>query len=277
MSDDTSRRTFLTWLGVGAGAAVGGLAGGCTGPGQTRDGNDTAPGADTSEDGGGGDTGGYDTAPGSGDAGDADASGTGDASDTAGPGPGDAGDASDAGDANDTADAESCRATGDDVEGPFHADDAPERQKLAPDDEPGRRIQIEGTVYGPDCTTPVPGALLDVWHANDEGDYYDASDNYRLRGQLKTADDGTYQIRTIKPGRYDAAGGERPAHIHFIISSPQHGSLTTQMYFAGDPRLAPTDPCGGCSSEDPTLIVDFQTEQRDGGEILVGQFDIVLS
>lgn len=282
MSDDQSRRTFIKWLGVGAGAAVGGLAGGCAGPettgGPDTGGRDTGGRGDTrSGDTRGPDTRGADTAPGvdgsDPDTGAAD-TGAGDApsNDTGGSGDTGGADTADGGEA----DAESCEPTGDDVEGPFFAEGAPDRKKLAPDDEPGQRILIEGTVYGPDCTTPVPGAGLDVWHANNEGDYYDASDKYRLRGHLSTAEDGTYEIRTIKPGRYRTSGGLRPAHVHFIITSPEHGSLTTQMYFAGDPQLAPTDPCGICSSEDPSLIVDFRSERRNGEEILVGAFDIVL-
>lgn len=243
MSDDTTRRSFIKWIGLGAGsAAIGGLAGACA------------------------DNGGTNTPP-------TDSGTTGDTTDTS-PGP----DTSPPNDASSDAssDGGQCDATGDDVEGPFHVEGAPQRADLAPDDEPGDPIIIQGTVYESDCTTPIEGALLDVWHANDDGDYYDASEDYRLRGQLQTDADGTYEIRTIRPGRYPDAGGLRPRHVHFIISSPPHGSLTTQMYFADDSQLQ-DDSCGICASDDPTLIVDFSTEQRNGSDILVGTFDIVLS
>ena len=230
MSDTSSRRVFLRWLGLGAGsAAVAGLGSGCAdqGPGASDTSVDEDVGSqDSGTDGGGGDGG-------------------------------------------------QCEETASDVEGPFHEEDAPQRTKLAPDDEPGTRIVIEGTVYESDCETPVEGALLDVWHANDDGDYYDASDDYRLRGQLQSDAQGSYEIQTIRPGRYPDAGGLRPRHVHFIVSSPPHGALTTQMYFAGDPRLE-DDSCGICSSDEASLIVDFQSEMRDGTEVLVGQFDIIL-
>lgn len=274
MSDDNARREFMKWLGLGAGAAaVGGFASGCPGPGgsENRDAGprSDAPGTGETDTGGAGDAT-ADTAPG-------------DTTDAAPPsdseGDPDGGDAScepeDAGSGAD--DDGECRETGDDVEGPFHEEGAPQRKKLAPDDEPGQRIIIRGTVYEPDCQTPVPGAMLDVWHANEQGDYYDASDNYRLRGQVQTGDDGTYELRTIKPGRYEQAGGPRPAHVHFIVTSPQFGALTTQMYFEGDPFLGSEDSCGICGSDDPTLIVDFRTQCREGSEVLVGTFDIVLS
>jgi catechol 1,2-dioxygenase len=264
MSDEESRRSFLKWFAAGTGATLGGLAAGCGSP-NPSDARDTSH-ADTrrTDTGNGGDTRISDTRSDMGGGMDADSSDTW-RTDAAGQTDGGAPDGG------------TCERTGDDVEGPFFESGAPERRRLAPNDEPGRRILVEGTVYGPDCTTPVPGAMLDVWHANDEGDYYDASDDYRLRGQLQTTDDGSYSIETIKPGRYRTAGGLRPAHIHFTISSPGHQPLTTQMYFAGDPQLSPTDPCGGCASDDPTLIVDFQSETRQGTELLVGQFDIVLA
>jgi len=118
--------------------------------------------------------------------------------------------------------------------------------------------------------------MLDIWHANEQGDYYDSSEDYRLRGQVQTGDDGSYEIRTIKPGRYEQSGGLRPAHVHFIVSSPAFGALTTQMYFEGDPYLGPDDSCGFCGSDDPTLIVNFRPSCREGSEALVGRFDIVL-
>jgi hypothetical protein len=61
-----------------------------------------------------------------------------------------------------------CEATASDVEGPFHIDGAPERTVLADVDEPGVRLWIDGVVTGPDCASPVAGALLDIWQADDE-------------------------------------------------------------------------------------------------------------
>ncbi len=262
ISDEESRRTFLKWLAASTGATLGGLASGCASPSDERD----TSGTDTrrTDSGSANDTPPFDTR--------SNRDGNTDADRRDNPATDETGRADDS-----ARDGGSCETTSDDVEGPFFEEGAPERRRLAPDDEPGRQILIEGTVYEPDCTTPVPGAMIDVWHANDEGEYYGASDDYRLRGQLQTADDGSYAIRTIKPGRYRTAGGLRPAHVHFTISSPGHEPLTTQMYFAGDPQLAPTDPCGGCASDDPTLIVDFQSDTREGTELLVGQFDIVLT
>ena len=273
MSDESNRREFLRLLGVGTGAAASGLLAACSSTPETTPDVAGADGGRDATDSGGAD-GGMDTA--------AEAGGdTAVAPDGTGDGGGDtSADASEGGDGPDGGDggedAGSCEATGSDVEGPFHAEGSPTRTRLAKEDEPGERMMVQGTVYGPDCRTPLSEALLDVWHANAEGDYYDAANTYKLRGQMRTDDHGRYGFDTIKPGRYPLSGSQRPAHVHFMVSAPGYQPLTTQMYFAGDPFLPPDDPCGGCNSEDPTLVVDFQTQKIDGSSVLVGTFDIVL-
>lgn len=249
MSDENSRREFLRWLAAlpPAGLALGSFLG-CGGdPGNV--GRDAGSDRDAARDGGGG--------------GDADA--------------GALRDADAAGDASGDADGDTCETTGSDVEGPFHRNDAPERQKLAPDDEPGERLFLEGTVYEPDCTTPIEGALLDIWHADIDGDYDMDDEEYRLRGQVITDADGRYAIETVRPGNYPMSGTMRPAHIHFMVSKPGFEPLTTQMYFAGDPHLPPDDPCTGCNSDDPTLVIDLDQIEHDGDDAFEGRFDIVLA
>ncbi len=184
-------------------------------------------------------------------------------------------DAADAAGADD--DGGTCEVTEDDVEGPFYRADAPQRSQLAPDDEPGTRLFVEGTVYGPDCRAPLEGALLDVWHADADGNYSTTTEDYRLRGQILADGEGRYALETIRPGHYPSGGSMRPAHLHFMVSKPGYAPLTTQMYFAGDPYLGPDDPCGVCSSDDSTLIVEL-TETRHAGETAYrGSFDIVLA
>lgn len=169
--------------------------------------------------------------------------------------------------------ADECELTGSDVEGPFHLDGAPSRTVLADANEPGSRLVIEGTVVDENCV-PVAGAMLDVWHADTNGDYHGGAE-YRLRGQMVTDEMGAYQFETIKPGRYPLGNSTRPAHIHFIVSRPGFVPLTTQLYFEGDPFLKPNDPCGdGCNSGDSTLIVPLLPDVG-GGES--GTFQIVLS
>ncbi len=161
-----------------------------------------------------------------------------------------------------------CEPTESDFLGPMYSPGAPRRSVLAGPNEPGERLRIRGTVFGPDCRTPVSRALLDVWQADAAGQYHDERESYRLRGQILTDARGRYQIDTIRPGGY----GGRPAHIHFTVSAPDHESLTTQLYFRGDPVLN-HDSCGpACNTDDPHRIVAL-SKVPSGSE---GTFDLVL-
>ncbi len=168
-----------------------------------------------------------------------------------------------------------CDPTPPDVEGPFYAANAPYTTELAGKDEPGERIFIRGTVYGKDCKTPLAGVIVDVWQADTTGNYHDAGTTYRLRGQMTTNADGQYAFTSIRPGQYDVGGALRPAHVHFKFHYPGQ-ELTTQLYFEGDPYLAPNDPCGGCNSDEASLIIPLASETVEGTAYMAGTFDVNL-
>lgn len=166
-----------------------------------------------------------------------------------------------------------CAATMNDVEGPYYLAGAPFRSRISGPDEQGQRIVISGTVLQIDCKTPVRNALIEVWQTDAAGKYYYREDGYRLRGQLMSDEKGHYRFSTIKPGRYGIMSGFRPAHIHLKISHPDFKTVTTQLYFKGDPYLWPNDACGrGCRSNDPLRIVSLQDRQGMHG----GNFDVIL-
>jgi protocatechuate 3,4-dioxygenase beta subunit len=166
-----------------------------------------------------------------------------------------------------------CRPTMNDVEGPYYLTGSPFRDKIAGPDEQGERIIVSGTVRKSDCQTPVRNALIEVWQTDAKGKYYYSEDEYRLRGQLKADEKGRYQFSTIKPGRYRIMSGFRPAHIHLKISHPDFKTVTTQLYFKGDPYLWPNDACGpGCKSNDPLRIISLQDRQG----MRSGNFDVIL-
>jgi catechol 1,2-dioxygenase len=166
-----------------------------------------------------------------------------------------------------------CRPTRPDAAGPFYLPGAPYRVSIAPPAEPGTRLIIRGRVLAPDCTTPLGGAVLDVWQADAGGSYHDD----RLRGRIRTDAQGRYELHSIRPGAYRIGDRHRPAHIHVTVSREGSRPLTTQLYFTGDPYLAPNDACGrACRSDDPDRIIPLRAEERMGAEFLTGLFDIVL-
>ena len=163
----------------------------------------------------------------------------------------------DAGANPDTGGSAVCPPTTSDVLGPYYRPGAPSRAAIASATEPGERLRLDGVVVGADCA-PLVGAVLDIWQADKDGTYYEptAGESYRLRGSLETGADGTWQLDTIKPGNYKlGATTWRPAHLHFTVSHPKHRSVTTQIYFDGDPFLPPNDGCTNCGSDDPARIV----------------------
>jgi catechol 1,2-dioxygenase len=166
---------------------------------------------------------------------------------------------------------EICETTSPDIEGPFYRDNPPHRAQLVTPEEPGRRLLIEGYVYASDCETPLSGAVVDIWHADDAGDYDNTSDAFRMRGQMTTNEDGYYAFTSIRPGRYLNGNTYRPEHIHYRVTYETGGSdtvsLITQLYFENDPFLE-TDPWA--VPERTIALEDENTENFSG------RFDVVL-
>ncbi|SAL29370.1 catechol 1,2-dioxygenase [Caballeronia terrestris] len=145
------------------------------------------------------------------------------------------------------------------IEGPLYVAGAPEREgvskiDLDPDAESGPLV-IRGTVTGPDGK-PVADALVECWHANSKGFYshFDptgAQSDFNLRGAVKTGADGKYEFRTLMPVGYGcpphgatqqllntlARHGNRPAHVHFFVTTDKYRKLTTQINIEGDPLI----------------------------------------
>jgi hydroxyquinol 1,2-dioxygenase len=158
------------------------------------------------------------------------------------------------------------------VLGPFFVDDA-QKFELGADiagNMRGMPAYVSGTVSSQDGT-PLAGALVDVWHSDDDG-FYDVQQLEKLgghagRGQFKTDEKGVYRFWTIKPTFYpvptDGPVGEmlkaqgrhpwRPAHLHFLIRAPGHRKLVTHIFDRVDPYLD-SDAVFGVKEE---LVRDF--------------------
>src|SRR5258708_24666913 len=120
------------------------------------------------------------------------------------------------------------------IEGPFFKPRSPERADLVEPATSGRIYQLEGLVLSRHCR-PVAGLLLDLWHADENGDYDDSS--FRYRGHLFSDAAGRYRFRTILPGLYPG----RTRHYHLKVQAPRQRVLTTQLYFPNEPRNSRDD------------------------------------
>jgi protocatechuate 3,4-dioxygenase alpha subunit len=107
----------------------------------------------------------------------------------------------------------------------------------------GERVEIEGRVLDADGNG-VPDAMLELWQANTEGKYNHPDDpqekcadaGFRGFGRIPTAEDGSFRLRTVKPGRVPGPEGKLQAP-HIVVSVFMRGllrRLVTRIYFPGD-------------------------------------------
>jgi protocatechuate 3,4-dioxygenase beta subunit len=113
------------------------------------------------------------------------------------------------------------------TEGPFFTPRSPRRTSLREGDEKSRLL-VTGTVLSAACK-PVPNALLDFWHSDEEGAY--DNKGFRYRGHQHADAQGRFRLETIVPAQYPG----RTRHIHVKVQAPGKRILTTQLYFPGDP------------------------------------------
>ncbi|WP_207101744.1 dioxygenase [Paracoccus shandongensis] len=171
-------------------------------------------------------------------------------------------------------------ATPNTVTGPFYRADAPELP-LGSDlsrDGKGERLRVSGQVTDT-RGRGLPGAVIEVWHANAAGIYEnqqpDCQPEFNLRGKLRADGKGRFTFLSVKPGGYAlpsdgpvgrlmAALGcplDRPAHIHFRVTVPGHQTLTTHIFDRADPAIG-RDAVFGVR---PALLADFRAIRTEAG------------
>lgn len=186
------------------------------------------------------------------------------------------------------------------VFGPFYVEGSPEIE-LGGDiagTASGVPCWVEGTVTDTDGNR-LPGARMEVWEADDEGQYDVQYSDGRVAGRAHLFADanGEYRFWGIVPtpypipddgpvGRMLAATGRSPmraSHLHFMVTHPGHRRLVTHIFPAGDPLLRRDTVFGVKDS----LVKDFTrqpsgTATPDGREVGTQgwarvRFDVVLA
>ncbi|KAK1254801.1 hypothetical protein MKX08_008796 [Trichoderma sp. CBMAI-0020] len=135
--------------------------------------------------------------------------------------------------------------------GPFWRADAPIRENgttitfNTPKD--AMVAYMHGQVTSAETGKPLANATVDVWQASTNGLYEQQDDDQidcNLRGKFVTDAEGRYSFYCLRPTPYpipfDGPAGKllklmdrheyRPAHIHLIVESEGHRSLTTQIF-----------------------------------------------
>jgi len=145
------------------------------------------------------------------------------------------------------------------TEGPFFKPKSPERADLIEPGMAGRPMEVMGFVLTKRCK-PVAHALIEVWHADDAGEY--DNKGFRLRGHFFTDADGRFRLRTIVPGIYEG----RTRHFHLKVQPAGGRILTTQLYFPDEPE----------NGKDSLFRRELLMRTAKAQDSLVGRFDFVL-
>ena len=127
-------------------------------------------------------------------------------------------------------------------------------QRIAGPRTEGERIWLRVRVIDGDGV-PVDDAMIEIWQANAEGKYNHPDDKQEKSidseflgfGRLGTADDGSCEFETIRPGRVSGPGNALQApHLNIaVFARGMLKQLYTRVYFADDPA----------NSEDPILAL----------------------
>ncbi|HET7200915.1 MAG TPA: intradiol ring-cleavage dioxygenase [Burkholderiales bacterium] len=144
------------------------------------------------------------------------------------------------------------------TEGPFFKTNTPLRASFVEAGSKAPRLIVAGQVLSRSCR-PVANALLDFWHADEDGEYDNRG--FRYRGHQFTDAQGRYRLQTIVPAEYPG----RTRHIHVKVQAPGKRILTTQLYF----REEPGNLRDGLYRRD----LEMRMSARGAGE---GAFDFVV-
>jgi catechol 1,2-dioxygenase len=166
------------------------------------------------------------------------------------------------------------------VEGPFYAPNAPLMKSpcILPHraNEPGDILFVSGTVRSVDGE-PLGGAVLDMWQSDAQGAYShfnipEQQAQWNLRARVVANENGAFEVQTWVPSPYqvpkDGPTGAllrgigrhawRPAHLHLRITHEVCETLTTQLFFTGDPWID-SDVVGAVKQ---SLIVTLQKHEE---------------
>jgi len=157
------------------------------------------------------------------------------------------------------------------TEGPFYFDPGLLRADVT-EGRPGAPLELALQVVEARGCAPLPGALVEIWHADAFGAYsgYAGQNDGRstrsetfLRGAQFADGDGRVRFRTIWPGWYPG----RVTHVHFKVRLDARNLLTGQLYFPDEAnrRIYASAPPYAARKGHPDMLNDADGLFRRGG------------
>ena len=135
-----------------------------------------------------------------------------------------------------------CLLSPEQTEGPYPTKDPIERRDLR-EDLVGHPLRLGLQVVDESCA-PIPGAVVEIWHCDTDGDYSEYADGGTqddaaegttfLRGSQTANDEGIVEFITNYPGWYRG----RAVHIHTKVHLEDTTVLTSQIFFADEQNSA---------------------------------------
>ena len=154
-------------------------------------------------------------------------------------------------------------------------------RKLGNSEVAKRQISVvNGTIRDLDGR-PLKSAIVEIWQACTSGKYNHSRDDnkapldekFQFWGYMRTKEDGQYEFKTIKPGRYPG----RTPHIHFQIMAHQHRKLVTQLYFSDESKANAKDFIYNRLKPKQRNLVTSEFEKcKEQAGVMKGKFDVFL-
>ncbi|MGP9656209.1 catechol 1,2-dioxygenase [Halomonas sp. AOP35-4E-18] len=176
------------------------------------------------------------------------------------------------------------------IEGPYYVPEAPKLPSVTKMPMREKDLSAKQLVFSGQVTDlegkGLSGAHVEMWSNDAEGYYSQFAPGipeWNLRGTIVADDNGGFSITTLLPVPYriphdgptgafiESYGGHpwRPAHLHLLVSHPQHNGIITQLYFNEGEYLG-NDVA---SAVKPELVLDPK-EGDDGLQYVTYNFSL---
>lgn len=144
--------------------------------------------------------------------------------------------------------------------------------------EGNQKLMLTGKVLQLDGKTPTPNVIIYFWHTDDNGLYSSneqtpeqAKEHGKLRGWVKSDENGNYTIKTSRPAAYPNL--DMPQHIHLSIKEPDiQNEYYADLYFDDDPLYLKHKKKYGNQDRAGTEILRVLLDK----EIQVAEHNIIL-